>query len=125
MNKNGGGIDQTLRVIVGLALIAMVFVGPQTPWGWIGLVPLATAVHRLTGLPAGQLGLRDRGLLRAGSWADIVVFDAGQIIDHADFESPQRFATGVLHVLVNGVPSWRAGEPSGVRAGRVPGGGDG
>ena len=43
MEKNVGGLDQALRVIVGLALIAMVFVGPQTPWGWIGIVPLATA----------------------------------------------------------------------------------
>lgn len=84
-----------------------------------GLVPLATAVHRLTGLPARQLGLRDRGLLRAGSWADIVVFDAGQIIDHADFESPQRFATGVLHVLVNGVPVLRDGAITGARPGRA------
>jgi hypothetical protein len=43
MNKNVGTIDKVLRVVVGLALIAMVFVGPQTPWGWIGIVPLATA----------------------------------------------------------------------------------
>ena len=43
MDKNVGGIDKLLRVVVGLALIAMVFVGPQTPWGWIGIVPLATA----------------------------------------------------------------------------------
>ncbi len=44
MNKNIGGIDRGLRVIVGVALLAMVFVGPQTPWGWIGVVPLATAL---------------------------------------------------------------------------------
>jgi Protein of unknown function (DUF2892) len=43
MDKNVGSVDRLLRVIVGLALIAMVFVGPQTPWGWIGIVPLATA----------------------------------------------------------------------------------
>lgn len=43
MQKNVGTIDKVLRVVVGLALIAMVFVGPQTPWGWIGIVPLATA----------------------------------------------------------------------------------
>jgi hypothetical protein len=43
MDKNVGGIDKVVRVVVGLALIAMVFVGPQTPWGWIGIVPLATA----------------------------------------------------------------------------------
>jgi hypothetical protein len=43
MNKNVGSIDRLVRVIVGIALIALVFIGPQTPWGWIGLVPLATA----------------------------------------------------------------------------------
>ncbi|HHQ13894.1 MAG TPA: DUF2892 domain-containing protein [Chromatiales bacterium] len=44
MNKNVGGIDRALRVIVGVALLAMVFVGPQTPWGWIGIVPLVTGL---------------------------------------------------------------------------------
>ena len=43
MKKNMGGIDRVLRAIVGLVLIALVFVGPQTPWGWIGLIPLTTA----------------------------------------------------------------------------------
>ncbi len=43
MDKNVGSIDKILRVVIGLALIALVFVGPKTPWGWIGLVPLATA----------------------------------------------------------------------------------
>ncbi|MCW9013315.1 MAG: DUF2892 domain-containing protein [Gammaproteobacteria bacterium] len=42
--QNVGGIDKVLRIIVGLALIAIVFVGPQTPWGWIGLVPLVTGL---------------------------------------------------------------------------------
>ena len=44
MNKNVGSIDRTLRIIVGVALISLVFVGPQTPWGWVGLVPLVTAL---------------------------------------------------------------------------------
>lgn len=43
MDKNVGTVDKVLRVVVGLALVAMVFVGPKTPWGWIGIVPLATA----------------------------------------------------------------------------------
>jgi len=43
MDKNVGSVDRLLRVVVGIALIAMVFVGPQTPWGWIGIVPLVTA----------------------------------------------------------------------------------
>ena len=44
MNSNVGGIDRSLRILIGLALIASIFVGPQTPWGWIGVVPLATAL---------------------------------------------------------------------------------
>jgi len=44
MSKNVGSIDRVLRIVVGIALIALVFVGPQTPWGWIGLVPLITAL---------------------------------------------------------------------------------
>lgn len=44
MQKNVGGIDRILRIVVGIVLIALVFVGPQTPWGWIGVVPLATAL---------------------------------------------------------------------------------
>ncbi len=44
MTVNMGKVDRTIRIVVGLALIALVFVGPQTPWGWIGIVPLATAL---------------------------------------------------------------------------------
>jgi hypothetical protein len=44
MNKNIGTIDRTVRIILGLALISLVFVGPQTPWGWLGVIPLATAL---------------------------------------------------------------------------------
>ncbi len=56
MPKNVGGIDRILRFIVGIVLIALVFVGPQTPWGWIGIIPLVTAIfsfcpaYRLIGL---------------------------------------------------------------------------
>ena len=44
MKQNVGGIDRTIRIIVGLGLISLVFIGPQTVWGWIGVVPLATAI---------------------------------------------------------------------------------
>jgi hypothetical protein len=47
MKKNVGGIDKTLRIIVGLVLIALVFVGPKTSWGWIGLIPLLTGIFNL------------------------------------------------------------------------------
>ena len=46
MNANVGGADRILRVIVGLILISLVFVGPQTPWGWIGVIPLVTGLFR-------------------------------------------------------------------------------
>ena len=44
MTKNVGGVDKILRIVLGLVLIALVFVGPQTPWGWIGLLPLLTGI---------------------------------------------------------------------------------
>ena len=44
MQKNVGGIDRVLRIVIGITLISLVFVGPQTPWGWIGVIPLATAL---------------------------------------------------------------------------------
>lgn len=56
MGKNLGTLDRVLRIVVGIVLIALVFVGPQTPWGWIGVIPLATALigwcplYRLVGL---------------------------------------------------------------------------
>ena len=60
MKQNVGGIDKTIRIIVGLGLISLVFVGPQTVWGWIGVVPLATA---LTGWcpPYALLGINTCG----------------------------------------------------------------
>ncbi|WP_440995117.1 YgaP family membrane protein [Arhodomonas sp. SL1] len=60
MSKNVGTIDRIIRAIVGIVLIALVFIGPQTPWGWIGLIPLATAVvsfcpaYRLLGMNTCQ-----------------------------------------------------------------------
>ena len=83
------------------------------------LVPLADAVHRLTGLPARQLRLQQRGELRPGHWADVVVFDPARISDHATFAQPHRFASGVEHVFVNGVQVLRSGQMTGARPGRV------
>ena len=84
-----------------------------------GLVSLEEAVRRLSSLPAENLRLRDRGLLRPGCFADIVVFDPATIADHATFDDPHRYASGVVHVLVNGVPVIRAGEHTGALPGRV------
>jgi hypothetical protein len=76
---------------------------------------LASAVHRLSGRPAANLGLHDRGMLKPGYYADVVVFDPATIGDHATYESPRQFATGVEHVLVNGRLALMDGRPPGER----------
>jgi len=83
------------------------------------LIPLEQAIHRLTQLPAANLGLRRRGLLAPGYYADIVVFDPAHIQDHATFERPMQYATGVRDVFVNGVQVLRGGDPTGANPGRV------
>ena len=82
------------------------------------IIPLEEAIRRLTALPAANLKLRDRGTLSAGYFADIVVFDPALIEDHATFEDPHRYATGVRDVLVNGVPVLLSGEHTGATPGR-------
>ncbi len=84
-----------------------------------GVVPLAEAVRRLTGFPAETLGLTERGLLEPGHFADVAVFDPARIEDHATFEDPHRYATGVVHVFVNGEQVVRDGEHTGALPGRV------
>jgi N-acyl-D-amino-acid deacylase len=80
---------------------------------------LADAVRRLSALPAKNLKLRDRGELKVGNYADIVVFDPATIADHATFDHPQQFATGVRDVVVNGVPVLKDGEHTGALPGQV------
>jgi N-acyl-D-amino-acid deacylase len=84
-----------------------------------GVVTLEEAIHKMTGLPAARLGLSDRGLVRAGAHADLVVFDPATIGDRATFDSPHQYATGIEHVLVNGVPVVEGGEHTGALPGRV------
>jgi N-acyl-D-amino-acid deacylase len=83
------------------------------------LIPLEEAVHRLSGLPAKNLKLRERGCLAVGCYADIVVFDPATITDNATFEDPHRYATGVRAVFVNGTAVLNDGEPTGATPGRV------
>jgi N-acyl-D-amino-acid deacylase len=83
------------------------------------LLTLPEAIHRLTGLPAERWKLRERGCLAPGCYADVVVFDPATIQDHATYERPQQFATGVRDVLVNGVPVLLDGEHTGAKPGRV------
>jgi N-acyl-D-amino-acid deacylase len=83
------------------------------------LMPLEQAIHRLTGLPAHNWKLRDRGCIAAGCHADLVVFDPAKIADHATYASPMQYATGVTDVYVNGVQVLRNGEHTGATPGQV------
>lgn len=83
------------------------------------LTTLEDGIHRLTGLPAKNWKLRDRGCLAVGCHADLVLFDPSKIQDHATFDKPQQFSTGVNEVWVNGVQVLQNGEPTDARPGRV------
>jgi N-acyl-D-aspartate/D-glutamate deacylase len=80
---------------------------------------LQEAIRKMTGLPAWRLGLKDRGLIRAGMKADVVLFDPARIIDRATFKEPQLIAEGIERVLVNGVEVWRDGATTGDKPGVV------
>lgn len=83
------------------------------------IIPLQEAVRRLTSLPAQNLGITERGILKPGNFADIAIFDPATIQDHATFADPHRYSTGVRHVFVNGVQVLRDGEHTGATPGRV------
>ena len=80
---------------------------------------LAEAVRRLTSLPADNLALADRGRLKPGGFADVVIFDPATIADHATYDQPAQLATGVSEVIVNGGFAIRQGKPTGADTGRV------
>jgi N-acyl-D-amino-acid deacylase len=82
---------------------------------------LEEAVYKLSGYPAQRFGLVERGQVREGWWADLVVFDANTIRDRATYSDPHRYAEGVAHVLVNGTPIIRDGEPVAVLPDPLPG----
>ncbi|NIJ08690.1 N-acyl-D-amino-acid deacylase [Sphingomonas vulcanisoli] len=84
-----------------------------------GVLTLPQAVRKLAALPAEQLGLKDRGMLRPGYYADIVLFDPATVADRSTLDNPQQFAVGVRTVLVNGIEVVRDGRPTGANAGRV------
>ena len=83
------------------------------------VLSMSDAIHRLSGLPATNLGLDRRGFLKEGMFADVVVFDPATITDHATFKKPHQYATGVKHVLVNGVQVIKDGEHTGAKPGRA------
>ena len=84
-----------------------------------GVIPLEEAVRRLTSFSTTNLGITDRGLLAEGYYADVVVFDPETITDHATFEEPHQYSTGVIHVFVNGGHVLSDGEHTGATPGRV------
>lgn len=85
----------------------------------LGLLSLEETVHHLTGRPAARLKLVDRGLVREGYAADLVLFDPETIADTATFPEPRQPAAGIHHVFVNGVAAIADGTPTGARAGRA------
>ncbi len=82
-------------------------------------LPLEEAIRRMTSLPATNLKLDRRGDLAPGSYADLAIFDPAAIRDHATYEKPHQYATGMAHVFVNGVQVLRNGEHTGAKPGRV------
>lgn len=83
------------------------------------LFTLEEAVRKLTSLPAANLKIKKRGSLQVGYFADVAIFNPATIQDHATFEKPKQYATGMQHVLVNGVPVLFNGEHTGATPGRV------
>ena len=85
----------------------------------LGLFSLETAVHKMTGLPAASFGLADRGVIRVGAHADLVVFDPDTVIDRASYDNPYVPAAGIDTVMVNGRTVWDGAGATGEHPGRV------
>jgi N-acyl-D-amino-acid deacylase len=83
------------------------------------LIPLEEAIRKLTALPADNLRIERRGRLKQGFFADVVVFDPTTVQDHATFVEPHQYATGMVHVFVNGTQVLRDGEHTRATPGRV------
>ena len=85
----------------------------------LNLFPLETAVHKMTGLTAKTFGLKDRGVLKEGAFADVAIFDAGAVDEAATFAKPIQPAKGIEATIVNGEIVWQGGRPTGARPGKV------
>jgi N-acyl-D-amino-acid deacylase len=83
------------------------------------VISLQEAIRRLTGLPASNLGLDHRGILKPGMFADVVVFDPAAIADRATFENPHQYSVGMKHVFVNGAQVLKDGEHTGAKPGKA------
>jgi N-acyl-D-amino-acid deacylase len=76
----------------------------------LGLLDMETAIHKMTGRTASLFGMVDRGVLKPGAYADLVLFDPHKVIDRATFENPKQESEGIEEVWTNGVPTFRAGQ---------------
>lgn len=85
----------------------------------LGLFPLETAVYKMTGLTAKNFGLKDRGVIREGAYADLTLFDAEQVDEAASYEHPIAPSRGIETVIVNGVVVWNQGRSTGAHPGRL------
>jgi N-acyl-D-amino-acid deacylase len=120
------GSDATTLATTG-RLSESMFHGAYTWAAWFyrfmvrdkGLLTATEAIHKLTGLPAERLGLQNRGLLRAGAYADLAIFDPGMFAETGTTFEPNQLATGMRHVVVNGVRTLSDGALTGSRAGAV------
>jgi N-acyl-D-amino-acid deacylase len=75
----------------------------------LGVLDMETAIHKMTGRTASLFGMQDRGVLKPGAYADLVLFDPHKVIDRATFEEPKQESEGIEEVWTNGVPTYRAG----------------
>jgi N-acyl-D-amino-acid deacylase len=83
------------------------------------VIPMEEAIYKLTSLSASKLKIRERGLLKEGFFADVVIFDPNTIADKATFDDPHRYSIGMHHVFVNGEQVLKDGEHTGATPGRV------
>jgi N-acyl-D-amino-acid deacylase len=85
----------------------------------LGALPLEEAIRKITSAPADRVGLRERGRIEPGAFADLVAFDPDRVIDRATFEEPHQYPEGIPHIWVNGEQVLRDGEQTGALPGRV------
>jgi N-acyl-D-amino-acid deacylase len=83
------------------------------------LLSLEQAVHKMTGLSAANVGIADRGVIRAGAFADLVLFDPATVADRSTWQDPKALSTGISGVWVNGVAVWDGSKASGAHPGRA------
>jgi dihydroorotase/N-acyl-D-amino-acid deacylase len=83
------------------------------------VLTLEDAIRKFSALPAQRMRLTDRGVLKAGMWADVVIFDAATVRDRATFDNPNQLSEGMDYVLVNGVPVIDQGKMTGALPGKV------